>query len=285
VLERKAIPEVVTLWNAQHSLRTAAILEPVLWETHARPELGGRPQSIINKQIVNNCDILVGAFWTRLGTHTGEAESGTVEEINEFRAAGKPVLLYFSSAPVVYESVDQEQYKRLHDYRERVKSEGIVFSYDSVAEFRELLLTHLTGVISEIHAVPDNTPVPAESKSEQLDAIRAFRRDVGNFSRRLNAEWTSERDSGPHSTDEGRVIMRHALSELLNFRSRVAHDESGRVSGALDEAIRKVRELERHRIYIDGGISFRRFWELGDAVTAAVAAVEAIPESEWVPVA
>jgi hypothetical protein len=39
-------------------------------------------------------------FWTKLGTDTGVADSGTVEEIDQFVSAGKPALLYFSSRPI-----------------------------------------------------------------------------------------------------------------------------------------------------------------------------------------
>ncbi|MFO7659441.1 MAG: hypothetical protein R6V77_00850 [Candidatus Cloacimonadaceae bacterium] len=59
----------------------------------------------MNQQLVKSCDLVIGAFWTKLGTPTGKAESGTAEEIEQFRAEGKPVLLYFSSAPAVPESI------------------------------------------------------------------------------------------------------------------------------------------------------------------------------------
>ena len=45
--ERKIIPEVISLWNAVHSLSSAAIIEPILWETHSHPAIGDRPQAII----------------------------------------------------------------------------------------------------------------------------------------------------------------------------------------------------------------------------------------------
>ena len=59
------------------------MLLPVGWETHATPAMGDRPQAIINKQILAGCDLLVAVFWTRLGSPTGAAASGTVEEIEE----------------------------------------------------------------------------------------------------------------------------------------------------------------------------------------------------------
>ncbi len=57
---------------------------------------GDRPQGIINNQVVRNCDMLIGAFWTRLGSPTGVEESGTVEEIKWFLKQQKPVMLYYS---------------------------------------------------------------------------------------------------------------------------------------------------------------------------------------------
>jgi hypothetical protein len=133
--ERKIIPEVIAAWNAVNSLSTAAVIEPVRWETHARPEMGDRPQAIINKQLVRHCDLLIGAFWTRLGTPTGDAESGTAEEIEEFRKAGKPVLLYFSSAPVVPDSLDMEQSKPFSGIAGRLGKRGCTHSTKPTARF------------------------------------------------------------------------------------------------------------------------------------------------------
>lgn len=45
-------------------------------------------------------DFLIGIFGNRLGTPTGAAQSGTIEEIEQFRKAGKHVALYFSTADV-----------------------------------------------------------------------------------------------------------------------------------------------------------------------------------------
>lgn len=71
--------------------------------------MGDRPQAIINKQLLEQSDLLVAVFWTRLGSPTGATNSGTVEEIEEHLAAKKPTMLYFSSAPVRPDSVDNEQ--------------------------------------------------------------------------------------------------------------------------------------------------------------------------------
>jgi len=134
--ERAVIREVLGEWNAIHSTSRRAVLLPVGWETHAAPEMGDRPQAIINKQVLKDCDLLVGVFWTRIGTATGDYPSGTVEEIEEHIKAGKPAMLYFSAAPVVPDSVDPTQYGALKTFKESCKSRGLYETYGDINEFK-----------------------------------------------------------------------------------------------------------------------------------------------------
>lgn len=270
VEERRIIPEVIAGWNAVHSVATAAVVEPVLWETHVRPAMGDRPQGIINKQLVEQCDLLIGAFWTRLGTPTGVAESGTAEEIEQFRAAGKPVLLYFSSAPVVPESLDQDQYRALIAYRDRLGRDGLYSRYDSAAEFREQLQRHIAGTMIDLLKAEDPQravapPVNPDPMAEQRAGLREFQQQFGGFLRRFTAEWTAERDSNSHSIEEGKYILAHAADEIAHFRSMITHDSSG-VSTILDDAGKRLRSLRKHGLFLDGGASRREFWAEGDAV-------------------
>ena len=67
-----------------------------VFQVYLRMTLQRSWRAWLNDQLVDRCDILVGMFWTKLGTSTGVAASGTVEEIDRFVAAGKPAMLYFS---------------------------------------------------------------------------------------------------------------------------------------------------------------------------------------------
>src|SRR5947209_7827360 len=98
--EREAAVEAINEWNDLHAANERVVLLPVRWETHTVPESGTRPQGAINQQIVKGSDALIGMFWTKVGTSTGVASSGTIEEIDQFVAAGKPALLYFSKRPI-----------------------------------------------------------------------------------------------------------------------------------------------------------------------------------------
>lgn len=283
--ERRIIPEVLAAWNAVNSASTAAVVEPVMWETHSRPAMGARPQAIINEQLVSRCDALIGAFWTRLGTPTGEVASGTAEEIEHFRAAKKPVLLYFSSAPVVPDSLDGEQYRSLLAYKKGLGKDGLYSQYESPADFREQLQRHFAATMIELlqaHAVPASAaavPVPVEDLPDTLtaqrEAARSFQREFESFLRRLRAEWNAERDSDPHSTDDGKYILNRASDEVVHFRSMITHDRS-ELSDTLDEALKRLRGLQRHQVFLDGGRSFAEFWAEGEKVVQRLETVPGI---------
>jgi hypothetical protein len=141
--ERQIVRDVLHEWNVVNSEDRRVVLLPVGWDTHSAPEMGGRPQEIINRQVLAGCDLLVAAFWTRLGTPTGRSASGTVEEIREHLKARKPAMIYFSSEPVRPDSVDEDQYRALRRFREECSSQGLVDTYDTRAEFKEKLTRHI----------------------------------------------------------------------------------------------------------------------------------------------
>lgn len=135
--ERDIVRVVVHDWNDVNALASKVVLSPVGWETHSSPELGTRPQELINSRLLKECDLLVGVFWTRLGTPTGKAKSGTVEEIEAHVAAGKPAMIYFSSKPVAPQSIDAVQFAELQAFKERLKPLGLVESFDNPGQFKE----------------------------------------------------------------------------------------------------------------------------------------------------
>ena len=135
--ERNVIPEIVNEWNAINSVISKVVLMPVKWETHSAPLMGDRPQAIINKQLVRDCDVLVGVFWTRVGTNTGVAISGTAEEIEQFVEMKKPVMLYFSQSPIEPDKIDVTQFTTLKTFKEKMRLQGLTESYNGIPDFRQ----------------------------------------------------------------------------------------------------------------------------------------------------
>lgn len=177
--ERQAATEAVYEWNAQHAVAESVVLLPVKWETHAVPQSGVRPQEAMNRQLVRGCDIFVGMFWTKVGTSTGIAESGTVEEIEQFVRAGKPALLYFSSRPIDPNKIDLKQHKKLKSFKDSTYKKAFTGRFSGVDELRQTLLRDL---VREVRNQKANRPSRRRGKLSQAFEITKLIR----FQRRHN---------------------------------------------------------------------------------------------------
>jgi hypothetical protein len=123
---RDATEKALHDWNGHRVDTDGIILRPRRWETDSVPISGrGDAQSVINRQLVDEADIVIGIFYHRLGTLTPRAVSGTAEEIERAIKAGKPVHLYFSEKPLPYKH-DAKQFQALLQFRKRMESSGLV---------------------------------------------------------------------------------------------------------------------------------------------------------------
>jgi len=161
--ERKIIREVLSEWNAVNSEMRRIVLLPVGWETHSAPEMGDRAQAIINEQL-KDCDLLIGVFWTRIGTATGEYPSGSVEEIQRHIDAKKPAMLYFSSAPVAPDAINREQYSELQRFKQLCEQNGLCGNYSDINVFR----SHLSRQLHlKLNSKPFTEKYESDSEAEQ----------------------------------------------------------------------------------------------------------------------
>ena len=167
--EREAASEAVNEWNALHAEVEGVVLLPVKWETHAMPTAGVRPQAAINEQLTDRCDVLVGMFWARLGTDTGVAASGTVEEIDRFVADGKPAMLYFSSRKVSKSRLNLKQSAKLKSFKTKTYKKALVGSFATVAGLRQVLLRDLTRQVRALN--PRAAPVGRVNRMRELSEI------------------------------------------------------------------------------------------------------------------
>ncbi len=143
VAEERAAPrQAMWEWNAEHAAALGVVLLPVGWETHSHPKPGDHPQHLIDRQLAESADVLIGVFWTRLGTPTPDAASGTVHEIESFAEAGKPVLLYFSDRPAVPTSMDLDQLGAVQEFGKTAEGWGLIGRFDDVDSLVDRLGRH-----------------------------------------------------------------------------------------------------------------------------------------------
>ncbi|PFG12288.1 DUF4062 domain-containing protein [Bacillus sp. es.036] len=243
--ERSIIRDVIYEWNAIHSIVRNIVLLPVGWESHSSPEMGAKPQEIINGQVLDKCDLLIGVFWTRIGTPTDKYASGTVEEIENHISVDKPAMLYFSSQPVVLETVDMEQIKQLKRFKESCQSRGLYEEYDSHSNFKEKFYQHLQlklnshplfndidmNAYSEV--MESKTKLPELSNEARILLKEASEDTQGNIFHLRYMEGTDIQVNGKNiiTVQNRREIAKweSALEELINERLVVGRGHKGEV--------------------------------------------------------
>jgi hypothetical protein len=178
--ERDIVREAISAWNRLNTGSRGVVLRDIGWETDATPDYSKPGQEVINSELVDKCDFLIGIFWTRLGSPTHNAESGTIDEINTAIKQGKKCVVYFSDKEVKPSDVDQEQYQQLLEYKERIKSESYFGSFSDDAEFKKQVSRHINDVINKI-LEEEQQKRAAENQARQVEQAQGIApRDLTN---------------------------------------------------------------------------------------------------------
>ncbi|MCG2572990.1 DUF4062 domain-containing protein [Acinetobacter sp. ME22] len=188
--ERQLVRDAIYEWNTIHSKQFGIMLNPIGWETHVAPQMGGRAQEIINKQILENSDILIGIFWTRLGTSTGEYVSGTVEEITKHVEKEKLASIYISQKAYP-NNINVEQLQLLRQQTTTWMDQGLLDFYDNHIDFKQKIKNHLTlhlqdneyiqGIINNLNSSNPISQVISKQRIELNDAMIQIITNSGKF--------------------------------------------------------------------------------------------------------
>ena len=157
--ERTQLEDVIRELNLSWSQTLGVRLELVRWETHGYPGVGDDPQDVLNRELPDDPDIFIGLMWSRYGTATGRAGSGTEEEFNRAleRYRQDPdsvrIMFYFKNAPLAPSDIDPDQLRRVAHFRESLGAEGTLYwTFRSLDEFVRLLRIHLSRQLQELAA-------------------------------------------------------------------------------------------------------------------------------------
>jgi hypothetical protein len=287
--QRAAIHDAIVRWNETESRHLGVVLLPVMWETHTYPDLSKPAQPVINKQVVDLADIVVATFWTNLGSPTAEAESGTVEEIERARKAGKHVLLYFCEMPTAPLDNDTTTLDELKAYKERIKTKGLFSSYSSIDELREKVRKDLTrlahervesGDIASTAAQSDNANRAPEIEAEGTAATSALN-EIRSQLRGYMTRWQSIVGSfeGDYSADTRQSLATEVEQVILSVVQHVATvAPEAPVLQELPAVAREAHTVAATMLYLDGGTSFN---QLTDGCIELVQRVSALVQQEW----
>lgn len=199
--------EVATEWNLQHGEASGFWLKHQHWSMDSYPDLSDRPQGIINRQMIDGSDIIVAIFWSRFGTPTGVAGSGTEEEIRRGIKLGRKVLVYFSALEPLPVDADKAQLERLWGFRRDLQSEGLCWKFSSRDQFRKDLTRHLAKLLHEFKRVePPAREIPSKQTIVGDQNIQVGG-DLNVFNKPPVIETVLQRREGSVSPKEARQIQ------------------------------------------------------------------------------
>ena len=118
------------------------------------PSVASDPQEAINLQIADEYDFLIGILWTRLGTPTPRAASGTVEEIQKAyslkdqKLTPIDILVYFKNANISSQT-DLSQVEKVREFKKQLSDFGFFYKeYSDLDDLRRLFHMNFSSAIA-----------------------------------------------------------------------------------------------------------------------------------------
>lgn len=163
------VSDAVARWNVIYGQGFGAVVLPLRWKLHSAAEHGARPQASLNAQLVAGADIVIALFWHRLGSDTGEAASGTVEELEEAHRRGAYAAILRCTRPVP-RAADPEQLANLNHFFNEIGAGSLVLDYEDEAS----LGRHVEAIVNRAIAERSTrAEVSAEGRAEDDARVEA----------------------------------------------------------------------------------------------------------------
>jgi len=166
--ELQIVGQIVDEWNQIQGIDSHVMVRHTHWSTDAAPDLSAPPQSVINTAMIDKADIVVAIFWTRFGTATLLAGSGTEEEIMRAITLKKRVMLYFSDLETT-KRIDSPQFEKVQLFRRKMSPAGLYRNFKSRRDFETMFRVQFGQVMQ------DHLPKPkaAGKKRASKTSIKA----------------------------------------------------------------------------------------------------------------
>jgi hypothetical protein len=272
---------------SERTARRRLLLQPFLWEHHARPA-AGRPQGTINPYLAE-AELTVAIFWSRVGSELRlaleQVASGSSDE----------VFVYFKTADPPPEASGVEV-EACREFKRAIKTSRrlLAFEFDTLDQFQKLFSRHLESWTERWYDVPNicectiaHSPPASISSIERgesrLTAIRAsfdYEREVTLTEALGRIAVTSYQSLGPTAVSKALDLKAAGLSNG-DWRSLVDTNGNGvehvlsRLSGRTFSGGRPLRE-ECKYVYFNNEEWFSFFRAAGLAAAVAEGRVDAV---------
>jgi len=130
--DRSRIVSIIQAWNQRNGRERSLFFNVLTWEDFVAPAIGESGQEVVNEQVGDDYDIFLGVMWSRFGTPTSIAKSGTEEEFNRVvdrhrLGEGVSVCFLFKNADIPMKILDGEQFISVRKFKEFVSDSGCLY--------------------------------------------------------------------------------------------------------------------------------------------------------------
>ena len=153
--ERDSLPAIFEEVNRDTAGPARLHLELSRWETDSYPGFDPQgPQGLIDPILnIEDCDLLIGIFWSKMGTPTPSGPTGTEHEfgtaLESRRRNQRPqIMTYFCERPPSAKA-DKNESARVRAFRDKFPREGLHWPYTSVRDFQKLVAAHLRSYLRD----------------------------------------------------------------------------------------------------------------------------------------
>ena len=153
--ERDACDEIVSSINRTIASKLNMQLRVVRWETDAHPAIGADGQEVINEQLhPEDADFFIGIFWSRFGTPTPRANSGSEEEFEraytQWQKTKSNKILFFFKTEKLPVDVDTKQLDKVQAFRDKISACGCFYKqFGDLEQFKRDLQEALTAELMQ----------------------------------------------------------------------------------------------------------------------------------------
>lgn len=188
--ERSALESIISELNRTWSRSLNLRLELIKWEKDIHPAFGNYPQDVINQQINDEYDIFIALFWSKVGSPTNVAESGTIEEFERAYQKYKAdpnsldIMVYFKDQAIPPSKMDFVQLQKIQSLKEQMGEKGgLYWTFDSTEDFENLLRGHLSRIAQSWakKKLLITEPVEPVKDGRESDTINDENEDYGLF--------------------------------------------------------------------------------------------------------
>lgn len=249
---RDEVEHAVLGWNRDRARVAGIVVLPLRWETDSVPLLGASAQEVINKQLLERADVVVGLFHSRLGQPTATHPSGTAEEILKASDAGKPTHVYFADLPHPA-NVDVDQLHALRTFRSEIEQRGLLGSFASSEDLASKIRAAIEHDLGELALAP----TPRQQSPRSLVQLRG-----GYESQR--EQYLDSRGRIKYKTRAERIVV-------TNDGASVARGVKINLTSESSEPLPRVDGIDTPKdIASRGSVSFPMFAMMGTAIDCTI---------------